>query len=124
MLDFTLVCRVFLVACSSISKAALIIASGALLAQRGVLTSDVRQGMSHMAAGLLVPCLPMLTCTPRGLRAVRAGYPWIDLPRAVPTGGAGQLAWIGPTSPRGSYKARSPACAHRVGTTGACSSTV
>ena len=48
MLDFALVCRVFLVACSSISKAALIIASGALLAQRGVLTSDVRQGMSHM----------------------------------------------------------------------------
>ena len=64
MLDFALVCRVFLVACSSISKAALIIASGALLAQRGVLTSDVRQGMSHMAAGLLVPCLPMLTRTP------------------------------------------------------------
>ena len=99
MLDFALVCRVFLVACSSISKAALIIASGALLAQRGVLTSDVRQGMSHMAAGLLVPCLPMVTRTPRGLRAVRAGYPWIDLPRAVPTGGAGQLAWVGPTAP-------------------------
>ena len=108
MLDFALVFRVFLVACSSISKAALIIASGALLAQRGVLTSDVRQGMSHMAAGLLVPCLPMLTRTPRGLRAVRAGYPWIDLPRAAPTGGAGQLAWVGPTSPSGSYKARSP----------------
>ena len=48
---------VFLVACTSISKAALIIAAGAMLARRGVLTSDVRKGMSNMAAGLLVPCL-------------------------------------------------------------------
>lgn len=119
MLDFALVFRVFLVACSSISKAALIIASGALLAQRGVLTSDVRQGMSHMAAGLLVPCLPMLTRTPRGLRAVRAGStsPCCAHRRR-------RAAGLGPTSPGVSYTARSPACAHRVGTTGACSSTV
>ena len=111
--DLTLIFRVFLVACTSISKAALIIAAGALLARRGVLTSDVRQGMSHMAAGLLVPCLPVLTRTPRGLCTVRTGY--VHRPPACWLGGAGQLA-LGPTSLRTTTAYR--------GTTGACSSTV
>ena len=68
MVDLALVFRVFLVACTSISKAGIIIAAGALLERRDVLTSDVRQGMSHMAAGLLVPCLPVLTRTPCNVR--------------------------------------------------------
>ena len=97
MVDLALIFRVFLVACTSISKAALIIAAGALLARRGVLTSDVRQGMSHMAAGLLVPCLPVLTRTPRGLCTVRTGR--VHRPPAYWLGGAGQLA-LGPTSLR------------------------
>ena len=75
MVDLTLIFRVFLVACTSISKAALIIAAGALLARRGVLTSDVRQGMSHMAAGLLVPCPPMLTRASSGPASVLCVYP-------------------------------------------------
>ena len=57
MLDASLVFSVFLVACSSIAKAGLIIAAGALLVRRGALTPEVRKGVSKMAAGLLVPCL-------------------------------------------------------------------
>ena len=57
MLNAGLVFSVFLVACSSIAKAGLIVAAGALLVRRGALTPEVRKGVSKMAAGLLVPCL-------------------------------------------------------------------
>ena len=57
MVSFSLVFSVFVVACSSIAKAAVIIAAGVLLVRRGALTPEVRTGMSKMAAGLLVPCL-------------------------------------------------------------------
>ena len=53
----SLVLAVFVVACRSIAKAALIVAAGVLLVRRGALTPAVRKGMSQMAAGLLVPCL-------------------------------------------------------------------
>ena len=56
-LNTDLIISVFFVACNSIAKAALVVASGVLLARRGALTPDVRQGISRMAAGLLVPCL-------------------------------------------------------------------
>ena len=54
MVGLALVFRVFLVACTSISKAALIIAAGALLERREVLTSEVRQGAhcAGLCAGL------------------------------------------------------------------------
>ena len=57
MVAVALILRVFVVACSSIGKAALIIGAGALLVRREALTPQVRTGMSKMAAGLLVPCL-------------------------------------------------------------------
>lgn len=48
---------VFVVACSSIGKAMLVIFAGVLLTRRGALTADVRRGLSKMSASLLVPCL-------------------------------------------------------------------
>ena len=53
----SLVLDVFIIACSSVGKASLVIFSGVLLTRRGALTQEVRKGMSKCSAGLLVPCL-------------------------------------------------------------------
>lgn len=52
-----LVFQVFIIACSSIAKAALVIAAGVLLTRKGAFTPEVRKGLSKAAASLLVPCL-------------------------------------------------------------------
>lgn len=52
-----LVLSVFIIACTSIGKAALTVAAGVLLTRRGAFTPDVRRGLSKAAASLLVPCL-------------------------------------------------------------------
>lgn len=59
MISPELVFQVFIIACSSIAKAALVIAAGVLLTRRGAFTPEVRKGLSKAAASLLVPCLLM-----------------------------------------------------------------
>jgi predicted permease len=54
-----LVLTVFGIACTSLAKALVVVAAGALLTRRGVLTVEVRRGLSKMSASLLVPCLLM-----------------------------------------------------------------
>lgn len=57
MVTVELVLSVFAIACSSIGKAALVVAAGTLLTRRGAFSPDVRRGLSKAAASLLVPCL-------------------------------------------------------------------
>ena len=57
MVATNLVISVFLIACASIGKAAIVVAAGALLTRRGAFTPTVRKGLSNAAASLLVPCL-------------------------------------------------------------------
>ena len=57
MVATNLVRSVFLIACASIGKAAIVVAAGALLTRRGAFTPTVRKGLSNAAASLLVPCL-------------------------------------------------------------------
>ena len=59
MVASALILTVFVIACSSIGKAMLVVAAGVLLTRRGALTKEVRVGISKMSASLLVPCLLM-----------------------------------------------------------------
>ena len=50
MVATNLVLSVFLIACASIGKAAIVVAAGALLTRRGAFTPTVRKGLSNAAA--------------------------------------------------------------------------